>query len=199
VNSKTSRSGEKGYRWKLSRIAFYLHLWIGVGTGVVILGISLSGILLNHKKALGLMADVTHEPGAPFQASLSLDRLAEAALRAAPDEVRGDWAQGDPLDLSLIDRMDVRPEEGLVKVRMEDPANTEIILDLSSGETLAVGARGDVFLEKFHSGEAFGPSFVVLSDLAALGLLLTLGTGYWLWLVPKMRRKPGGPREGEGL
>lgn len=196
MNMKTGGTRAKGYRWKVSRVAFYLHLWVGVGTAVLILGISLSGILLNHKKPLGLMPRVAHEPGGPFAAALSLNELADRALAAAPREARAEGQPGNPPDLSLIDRMDVRPEDGFVKVRLGDKANTEVILDLSSGEVLEVGRRKDVFLEKLHSGEIFGASFVILSDLAAGGLLLTLVTGYWLWLAPRARRKrrifPGG-------
>jgi hypothetical protein len=33
---------------------------------------------------------------------------------------------------------------------------------------------------------------VLLSDIAALGLVLTLVTGYWLWLVPKLGRGANG-------
>ena len=84
--------------------------------------------------------------------------------------------------------MDVRPGSGLVKVRLRDALSTEVTLDVATGAVLHVGARRDVFLEKLHSGEAFGGSFVLLSDLAAMGLLMTLATGYWLWLVPKVGR-----------
>ena len=55
--------------------------------------------------------------------------------------------------------------------------------------------RGDVFLEKLHTGEIFGgQAFVILSDIAAGALVLTLITGYWLWLVPKLSR---GARDGD--
>jgi hypothetical protein len=55
---------------------------------------------------------------------------------------------------------------------------------------LHVGARNDVFLEKLHSGEAFGGAFVVLSDIGAMALVIILVTGYWLWLVPKLPPSP---------
>lgn len=64
----------------------------------------------------------------------------------------------------------------------------EMTVDIATGTVLHVGRRGDVFLEKLHSGEAFGAAFVVLSDIAAVALVLTLITGYWLWLVPKLGR-----------
>lgn len=176
-------------RRRLRRAAFYIHLWFGVLSTVALIGISITGILLNHKRGLGLMPDVAHEPSGPFAGALALEQLAGAALTAAPEAARPGWTPGDLVDLSLIDRMDVRPRNGFVKVRLRDKASMEMTVDLASGRVIHVGRRGDVFLEKLHSGEAFGgTSFVLLSDIAAIALVLTLITGYWLWLVPKLSR-----------
>jgi hypothetical protein len=175
-------------RRKLTKAAFYTHLWLGVIATVALIAISITGILLNHKRGLGLMPDVPHEPTGAFSGAVSLDRLAYAALEAAPQESRKTWKAGDSVDVSLIDRMDVRPRNGFVKVRLRDKSSMEMTVDLNSGKVLHVGRRGDVFLEKLHSGEAFGGPMVILSDIAAVALVLTLITGYWLWLVPKLSR-----------
>jgi hypothetical protein len=84
--------------------------------------------------------------------------------------------------------MDVRPRDGYVKVRLRDAGSTEVTLDIADGRVLHIGRRGDVFLEKLHSGEIFGGGWVLLSDAAAVALVITLLTGYWLWLAPKLRR-----------
>ena len=176
-------------RRQLSRAAFYIHLWLGVVSTIALIAISITGILLNHKRGLGLMPDVPHEPTGEFTAALPLERLAYAALLAAPPAARGDWKEGDPVDISLIDRMDVRPRNGFVKVRLRDKASMEMTVDINTGRVIHTGRRGDVFLEKLHSGEIFGGiRFVILSDIAAIALVLTLISGYWLWLVPKLSR-----------
>ena len=176
-------------RRQMSRAAFYIHLWLGVLSTIALIAIAITGILLNHKRGLGLMPDVPHEPTGEFTAALPLERLAYAALVAAPQSARGDWKEGDPVDISLIDRMDVRPRNGLVKVRLRDKASMEMTVDITTGQVIHTGRRGDVFLEKLHSGEIFGGiRFVILSDIAAVALVLTLITGYWLWLVPKLGR-----------
>ena len=176
-------------RHKLTRAAFYIHLWLGVLVTVGLISISITGILLNHKRGLGLMPEVPHEPTAPFSQAISLERLAHAALEAAPQESKGGWKSGDPVDIALIDRMDVRPRDGFVKVRLRDKASMEMTVDIASGKVLHTGRRSDVFLEKLHSGEAFGGlSFVILSDIAAVALMLTLITGYWLWFAPRLSR-----------
>lgn len=174
---------------QLNRAAFYIHLWLGVLATVALIAISITGVLLNHKRGLGLMPDVEHSPSGAFEAALPMDRVAQAALVAAPPAARGRWQPGDPVDVGLIDRMDVRPKNGFVKVRLRDKASTELTVDINSGQVLHIGRRGDVFLEKLHSGEIFGGlPFVIISDIAAVALVLTLITGYWLWLVPKLAR-----------
>lgn len=171
-------------RHRLTRTAFYVHLWGGVILTIALTAISVTGILLNHKRGLGLMPDVDHAPTAPFAGALTLSQLADTALLAVPHMGADATTQ--------VDRMDVRPRDGLVKVRMRDPASTEVTLDIASGKVLHVGPRGDVFLEKLHSGEIFGSRGILLSDLAAIGLVLTLLTGYWLWLFPKLSHSRGG-------
>lgn len=166
-------------RRRASRIAFYAHLWLGVIFTAALLVISATGILLNHKRGLGLMPDVAHEPSAPFAGALSLDSLTSIALGAVGSM---------PGTLGDVDRMDVRPRSGFVKVRMRDARSTEVTVDIASGRVLHVGPRGDVYLEKLHSGEAFGDRWVLLSDAAAIALVITIVSGYWLWLFPKVRR-----------
>jgi hypothetical protein len=189
ARAKATARPPAGARQRAARIAFYGHLWIGVIFTVSLVVIALTGILLNHKRVLGLQPDVPHEPTAPFATALPLDSLAAIALRAAA-AAGAAGAAIEPADLhrASIDRMDVRPRDGYVKVRLRNAASSEVTVDVSSGQVLHVGPRGDVFLEKLHSGEAFGGGWILLSDAAAVALLLTLGSGYWLWLAPRLRR-----------
>jgi uncharacterized iron-regulated membrane protein len=178
AGSERRKVGPRRERW-LPRFAFYSHLWLGVIFTVVLLVVSVTGILLNHKRGLGLMPEVEHTPSGEFGAALSLDELARRALREVGDSSSPDLA---------IDRMDVRPRDGLVKVRLRNATSTEVTLDIVSGRVLATDARGDVFLEKLHSGEIFGSQGILLSDAGAIALILLLITGYWLWLRPRWRR-----------
>ena len=181
IESRPPRRPERR-RQHLTRGAFYAHLWLGIVFTVILTAISITGVLLNHKRGLGLMPDVVHSPTAAFGDALPLARLGEIALRAVQP--------GAPADFARIDRMDVRPRDGFVKVRLRDSASTEATGDLASGRILHIGPRGDAFLEKLHSGEIFGGRGVLLSDAGALALVVTLITGVWLWLAPKLRRGP---------
>jgi uncharacterized iron-regulated membrane protein len=161
-----------------ARWMFYGHLWLGVVTTVMLVIVSVTGVLLNHKRGLGLMPDIPHQPSGPFESALPLAALAEVAGEHVGPEIA---AAG-------VERMDVRPGDGLVKVRFNDRLVTEVDVDLVTGEVLGASARNDVFLEKLHSGEIFGSRrWVILSDIAAVGLVVVLVSGVWLWLYPKAR------------
>ena len=162
---------------RLAKWVYYLHRWVGVVATGLLITICITGILLNHKKALGLMPDVPNEPSGPFPEALPLADLASTAADALEMDVS---SQG-------IDRMDVRPSDGLVKVRFRDRAVTEVTVDINTGEILHIGERNDDFLEKLHSGQIFGDLFVLMSDAGAIFLLGIMVTGYWLWLYPKSR------------
>ncbi len=179
-------------RHRISRVVFQLHLWIGVLFSAALFVIAVTGIALNHKRGLGIMPDVDHEPGAPFVESLPLATLAEIGVRAG-------MPAGGPTDLlKAVNRMDVRPKDGYVKVRLRDRKVTEVTVDLTDGRVLFIGSRGDSFIEKLHSGEIFGDRWVLLSDAAAVALVLTLVSGYWLWVSPRLRRTHSLPRQRPG-
>jgi len=94
----------------MTRVAFYAHLWLGVIFTTALVVISVTGILLNHKRGLGLMLDVANEPARPFAESLPLARLADIALDTV---ARATGRDGEALDPTLqVDRMDVRPRDG---------------------------------------------------------------------------------------
>jgi uncharacterized iron-regulated membrane protein len=177
IVSPPERGKRSGTR-KLSYWMFHSHLWLGVLSTVLLLVIAITGILLNHKRGLGLMPEVPNEPTGAFESALSLSALADAAKAGVGPAIAG----------AGIDRMDVRPGDAIIKVRFDDREVTEATVDINTGKVLHVGARNDVFLEKLHSGEIFGGRGVLLSDLAAILLAVVLISGYWLWLHPKGRQ-----------
>ncbi len=164
------------FKRSLARFFFYSHLWVGVILTALLLVIGVTGVLLNHKVPLGLMPDIDHvELEDPDQA-ISISEIVSRANAIYPD---GPAPQ--------IDRIDVRLRSGYAKVRYRDDRNFEVTLDLRTGEVLQTGERNDVFIEKLHSGEIFGDRWILLSDVAAIGLTLLLISGYWLWLFPKWK------------
>lgn len=166
VRSKATRT--------MARWMFHAHLWLGVLVTVGVLQLCITGILLNHKRALGLIPDVDNPAAGPLSNSLPLAQLVEAARTRLGSD-------------APVSRMDVRPSDGFVKVRFNDASVTEVTVDLVSGSVLYVGFRNDVFLEKLHSGEIFGDRWILLSDITAVALCLLVLSGYWIWLYPRSR------------
>lgn len=171
---KTSRRARAVTRWM-----FYTHLWLGVLVAFLVTIIAVTGIMLNHKHALGLMPETRlQQPGA-FAEALPLPALARMASAAVTPEVAA----------SGIDRMDVRPDKGLIKVRFNDTRITEVTLALHDGALLVMGLRNDSFLEQLHSGDVFGSEGYLLSDMAAAALILLLLSGFWMWLYPHSKAR----------
>jgi len=158
---------------------FHTHLWVGVVVTFLTISLSVTGVMLNHKRLLGFMPGTDVERPEAFEASLPLPELGRLALAAVSPAVAE----------AGIDRMDVRPGDGIIKVRFDDADVTEVTLALDTGEVLVIGLRNDVFLEKLHSGEIFGDSWILLSDFGAVALVLLLLTGFWIWLYPRARTR----------
>lgn len=161
-------------RHRFTRAVFYAHLWAGVILTIALTIVAVTGVLLNHKRGLGLMPDVPHEPTTPFTAALPLATLAEIALRALPHTVHA------PDAARHVDRMDVRPRDGIVKVRLRDSASTEVTLDLATGRVLHIGRRGAA--ARTHDGGRAGMvigMFVVPAVLVRMGHRLRRRSARW--------------------
>ncbi len=67
---------------RFARGVYYVHRWFGVAATALLVIICITGILLNHKRALGLMPDVPNQPSGLFSDALPLDLLASKAARS---------------------------------------------------------------------------------------------------------------------
>src|SRR5690349_7352113 len=97
ASATSARPREGGRMW--ARWMFHAHLWLGIATTGVVLVMCVTGILLNHKRPLGLLPDVPNPSPGALSSSLPVAALAARAERAVPAEVAA----------SGIDRMDLRP------------------------------------------------------------------------------------------
>ena len=159
------------------------HRWAAVTALAPILVIIASGLLLQWKKELPWVqpAERRGQEGPP---RASLDDIL-AAARAVPEAAVSDWKD--------IDRLDVRPGKGIVKVQCRN--NWELQLDLADAELLSSHYRRSDLIESIHDGSFFHPRakhwvfFPV--GLALLGLSLT---GAYLWALPVIARRNGRAR-----
>ncbi len=165
---------------KLSRLNRLIHRWGSITIALPAIVVIVSGIILQLKKESAWIQPPTVK-GSGTELSLSFDQIL-AATRAVPEAEVSGWEQ--------IDRLDVRPDKGMVKVRCNN--RWEVQLDTQSGKVLQVAYRRSDLIESLHDGSFF-------SDLAKLWVFLPTaimfailwGTGIYLFFQPHLvkRRK----------
>jgi uncharacterized iron-regulated membrane protein len=134
-----------------------------------------SGVLLQLKKQVDWIQPPTQR-GSHRSPSISFPQVLETAMAVPQAEIRG-WED--------IDRVDVRPESGVLKVRAKN--RWEIQIDAHSGEVLQVAYRRSDLLETIHDGSFFLADAKLWIFLpAALVLIGLWGTGLYLFAVPHL-------------
>ena len=163
-----------------------LHRWGALLMALPLLIVIVSGLLLQVKKQVSWVQPPTAKgsSGAP---TLSMEVILESA-RAVPEASVQSWDD--------IDRLDVRPKKGVIKVRCKN--RWELQLDAQSGAVLASNYRRSDLIESIHDGSFF-------SDAAKLWLFLPNGlvllflwmTGAYLWYLPFAAKRKKRKRLGE--
>ncbi len=170
---------------KLSKLSRNLHRWGSILALAPMMIIIVSGVVLQLKKDVAYIQPPTQR-GTGTQPSIGFDRILEVA-RTVPQARIASWDD--------IDRLDVRPGKGVVKVRGKN--GWEIQIDAQSGEVLQVALRRSDLIESIHDGSYFHDSFKLWVFLPA-GLLLAVLviTGFHLFILPDLakwrrhRKKP---------
>ncbi len=158
------------------------HRWIGVSTALFIFLSSLTGILLAWKKDVALLQPPTQKSSLNEASEwLSIESIAENAETALLAHTQ--------LEKVSIDRMDVRPAKGIVKVNFEQ-GYWEVQLDGYSGEILSIARRHSDWIEQVHDGSIISDLFkLFFMNILGISLLLLMASGLWLWFGPRKMRK----------
>ena len=137
-----------------------------------------TGILLLLKKDVEWIQPPT-QAGSMSEPGLSFDRILEVARTVPEAEIRS-WDD--------IERVDVRPFNGMLKVRAMN--RWEIQLDATTGAILQVAYRRSDLIESLHDGTFFHDKaklWVLLPNaVVLLGMWLT---GIYLFLLPYRARR----------
>lgn len=159
------------------------HKYVGLSIGLILLISALSGIFLAWKKDVDLLQPPTQKGVASeLSAWLPLEQLADSALLAMLTH------RPELKDLG-IDRMDVRPAKGVVKV-LFDTGWWEVQVDGSTGQVLSIARRHSDWIEKVHDGSILSDGFKLLSmNVLGIGCLVLIMTGVWLWYGPRLYRR----------
>ena len=159
---------------KFGTLSRFLHRW---GSIAVALPVIPSGIVLQLKKDVAWIQPATRK-GDSKELALSFGRILEVARSVPEAEIRG-WED--------IDRLDVRPSKGMLKVRAVN--RHEIQIDARSGEILQVAYRRSDLIESIHDGSFFHDKVKLFIFLPSAVVLLVLWlTGIHLFVLPHLVR-----------
>jgi len=159
------------------------HRWLAAIFAIPMLLVILSGLLLQVKKQVAWIQPPTRRgETSDVVPDQTWDEILNA-VRRVPESGVEDWSD--------IDRLDVRPLRGVVKVRCR--SRWEVQIDLHSGEILSSTMRRSDMIESLHDGSFFSDSaktWVFLPN--GIALLVLWLSGVWLWYLPnraKWRKK----------
>jgi hypothetical protein len=137
-----------------------------------------TGILLQFKKVSDWIQPPVQK-GSATVPSISFERVLEAVKEIPEAEIRG-WSD--------IDRIDVRPGKGMMKVQARN--SWEIQVDAGSGKILQKAYRRSDLIESLHDGSFFHEKAKLWFFFpAALVFLCLWGTGIYLFFVPYLKRR----------
>ena len=146
-----------------------IHRWATVLVTIPLLIVILTGLLLMMKKNFSWIQPESMR-GKGNAPSVSFEQILKTASAVEQAEI-DTWDD--------INRLDVRPSKGIVKVRAEN--GWEIQVDTETGDVLQVAYRRSDLIESLHDGSAFGdhvknwiflPSGLVLFVMLLTGVYL---------------------------
>jgi uncharacterized iron-regulated membrane protein len=168
-------------RW--SRANWWFHLVGGLLATAYLVVLSVTGVLLNHKRELHLMVEpvvIADDDAIERSTAVPFEQLVAWGVEAR-DAAPGAYTMND------VRFVDWRPESRYAKIRFND--DYETILDVYDKRVYASAQRRDRWVEDLHSGVMFGARGTWLSDLTASFLIVLTLNGMYLWLAPTWRAR----------
>lgn len=163
-------------RWP--RLNRRLHRWGAILTALPVLVVVVSGIVLQLKKDVAWVQPPTAR-GSTTELAIGFDAILAAAA-GVPEAGVATWDD--------VDRLDVRPSKGVVKVRAK--SRWEVQVDTATGEVVQVAYRRSDLIEQIHDGSWFHDSVKLWIFLPSAVVLFGLWiTGVYLWLLPHLVRR----------
>jgi uncharacterized iron-regulated membrane protein len=157
-----------------------LHKYIGVVLAFFFVVTACTGILLGWKKNVETLQPRTFKGNSPslrdWKSFSEIENIAVSALDSILDDPQ-------------IDRMDVRPDKGIIKVVFTE-GYWEAQVDGQSGNVFSVARRHSDWIEHLHDGSLFSEGFkLIYTNLLGIGLCTLALSGLWLWYGPKVIRR----------
>lgn len=160
-----------------NRINRSTHKWGSIIIAIPFLIILVTGILLLLKKEFEFIQP-SSEKGIGKQPTISFEQILDAAKSAKQANITT-WQD--------IDRLDVRPSKGIIKVQAK--SNWEVQIDASTGELLKTAYRRSDIIEQLHDATYWQEQAKLWLTLpVAVTLLVISITGIILFFLPYYRR-----------
>ena len=163
---------------KASRLNRLVHRWGSILIAVPALCVLLTGVVLQLKKQSAWIQPSTQN-GAQREPKLSFEEVLDI-VKTVPEAEIQSWDD--------IDRLDVRPSKGMLKVRAKN--RWEVQVDTATGDVLQVAFRRSDLIESLHDGSFFS-DWVKLGIFlpTALVLVVLWGTGVYLFFLPQLAKR----------
>jgi len=150
-----------------------LHRWGSIVVAVPFVIVLCTGLLLQLKKQLSWVQPPEKKTSVHVP-TVTMEQIL-ASAQSVPEAKVSSWAD--------IDRLDVRPGKGIVKVATA--GHWELQLDLATGALLQSAYRRSDLIESIHDGSFFHPLMKLGVFFPAAVIVLGLWiTGMYLFLLP---------------
>jgi hypothetical protein len=158
-----------------------VHYWASAFVALPVLVIIGSGLLLQVKKHW-TWVQPEEQRGTGTAPRISLEQIL-AGVSGIPEVGASDWED--------VQRLDVRPGRGMVKVWLQN--GWEVQVDLGTGEVLQTAYRRSDLIESIHDGSFFAGdvSKFGLFVPSGIALLLMWVTGLWMFWLPFASKRKG--------
>ncbi len=164
-----------------------LHKWIAIPLLCFFLLIGITGLLLGWKKSTELLPPTQKGSSLHSQEWLSIARISQIAQNYSQQELK---------QSPEIDRIDIRPGKAVAKIVFTHHF-TELQIDCTTGQILAVNTRYSDIIEKIHDGSIIDVLIqtnneevkLTYTTILSIGLILLSISGFWLWYNPKRIKK----------
>jgi uncharacterized iron-regulated membrane protein len=163
---------------KWNKVNRQTHHWGSFICAIPIFIVIVTGILLQLKKEFVWVQPPTKK-GSSKVPTITFDQVLNTA-KTVKEAAINDWKD--------IDRLDVRPDKGVIKIRAKN--RWEIQIDHQTGKLLQTAYRRSDFIESIHDGSFFHDKAKLGVFLPSALVLLALWiTGIYLFATTTMRVK----------
>jgi len=155
-----------------------VHKWASIFIALPLLVVFVTGILLLIKKEFDFIQPPTAK-GESSIPSISFDQVLSIAKTIEQAQI-GSWDD--------IDRLDVRPSKGIIKIRSNN--SFEIQIDSRTAKVLHVAERRSDFIESIHDGTFYqkNANLWLMLPVAIIALVMAI-TGIIMFIIPYLKKK----------